>query len=250
MFKLHAAVFLVILAVGVSSASLAAEDNWRVSVRADDGFGWYSSADGQFGAYPGCLDGVGDAQDLSAPYMTDLPQMCRWIVSLSPGDPRTWLRDIRSPASPASYPGQIRTWDLRIAGMPNATPDPMRLFLCTRGSGALPPAAISGVEVGYRLVMVDNRGVPGAPANLRVWDLPIPASHASQPYWYMPEADWLPMLRVSSPTHEAMIAEGYVMRFEQYVLPGQYPVPEPAAMPALGIGLAGIAASALRRRRA
>ncbi|MBP6963963.1 MAG: PEP-CTERM sorting domain-containing protein [Armatimonadetes bacterium] len=254
MVRLRNVLLFVLLAAVASSTALAAEDNWRISLRADNGSGGGSGIDMQAGALPLAIDGprpgAWEREDLEAYYLTDFPQVVRWISTVIAEDTRTWTRDIRSPATPASYPGGTKVWDLRIAGMPNATPDPIRLFLRTLSSGSLQPAAVGGVEVGYRLVMVDNRGVPGAPANLRVWDLPIPTAHASEPYWYLPQADWLPMLRVSSPTHEAMIAEGYVMRFEQYVLTGEYPVPEPAAMPALGMGLAGIAASALRKRRA
>lgn len=250
MVKLHTALLLVILGIVASSISPASEDNWRISLRADNALGGGFGFDAQLGVYPLSADGVDRGQDSPAYYFLDFPMQCRWIVSRIPGDSGTWIRDIRAPGSPASYPGLTRTWELRIAGMPNTADDPIRLFLRTLTEGSLSPARVGGVDVAYRLVMADNRGVPDAPANGRVWDLPIPTAHAAEPYWYLPQADWLPMLRVSWPTHEAMIAEGYVMLFEQYAVPAPTAVPEPAGLLSLGIGIAGIAGSSLRRRRA
>jgi hypothetical protein len=231
----------------------AAPDNWRIAIRADNGRGQYFGPLIQLGVYPASTDGF-DASyspgaDGEVAYSTDFSQTTRWVAAFIPGEARTLSKDILSPALPQSYPDSTKRWELRVAALANATSDPMRLCLYTILAD-VPPATAEGLSLAYRLVMIDNKGMPGASQNGKVWSLPIPTAHSSSPYWTLPQADWLPILRLSAASHEAMISEGYVMRFEQYQLsiPGQA-VPEPAGLSALGIGVAGLVGWAIRRRR-
>lgn len=239
----------------------ASADNWRIGIAADNGLGGGSAFPAQIGALPTSADGPRAAdsprevatakEDEEAYYSLDFPQQCRWVAAIIPGDPRTWSRDMRSPASPASYPHSVKIWDLRLGAMPRASNDPMRIRLYTLSAETLPPSTIGALSVGYRLIMVDNKGMAGAPQNGRTWDLPIPTAHSRNAYWTLPQADWLPILKLSTGSHDAMISEGYQMRFEQYEqnLPTDKIVPEPAGLSVLGIGVIGLVGLAIRRRR-
>jgi len=253
MSKLRLLVMLISLSAFLPCCLWATVDNWRIGIRADNGRGMYGGPYIQLGVYPGSTDGFdapyAPGADSEFAYSTDIPQTCRWVAAIIPGESHSWFKDILSPALPQSYPDSAKRWELRVAASHNASSDPMRLLLYTRLAD-FPPVTAYGLPLAYRLVMVDNKGVPGAPQNARTWELPVPTAQSSKPYWTLPQADWLPILRLSAASDEAMISEGYVMRFEQYQpsIPGQ-PVPEPAGLTALGIGIAGLVGWVIRRRR-
>lgn len=244
---------LVALSLFIPRYLWAAPDNWRIGIRVDNGYGMHFGTLFHLGVFPTATDGpdaspaIGADQEVA--YSVDLSQTSRWLVCMLPGDTRTWNRGIMSPASPAMYPDSTKSWELRVAALPNANSEPIRIRLYTMLAD-FPPATADRFSLAYRLVMVDNKGMPGAPQNGKVWNLPIPTVYALDAYWALPQADWLPILRLSAPNHEAMISEGYVMRFEQYQLsvPGQA-VPEPAGLSVMGIGIAGLVGWAVRRRR-
>lgn len=202
-------VLLLLMSAGLASASAT---DWRIVVKIDDGSGALVGGEFLFGVSPGALDGP-DApiNDEEAVYRTDLPQTSVRVVGIIPGATgKTYIRDIRAgnQALPKSY-------DIMLAAMPSTPATPMRLRFFTTGSQQ--PRIVpepSGTPVRYRLVMVDNKGRPGAPANGTSWILPMPQSVGTGiPFYTMPVN--LPPINLSAPTHDAMIKEGYLLRFIQ-----------------------------------
>ena len=246
-FVVVAVIAAAVLIIAVPRAS-ASETSWRVEWKADNGAGQISGPQHQTGVYPASVDGLDSVfnGDHVAPYLIDSGQTLRWVTGIIPGESSTFDRDIKSPAAPQSYPGNVKQWEIRVAAMPMANDDPICLSVAASFSSGLPPQSISGKPMGFRLIMVDNKGMTGAPANGRTWSIPVPTV-ATGPYpdffWKLPQDELLPMLKLSAPNHAAMIGEGYQMRFEQYV------VPEPTSLIALGSGLIGLAGLGLRRRR-
>lgn len=250
----YVAAILAVMSLFLSSDSSAALDSWIAAVMADNGYGQGFGAKLNLGAMPSGTDQpdvsvVSMESDVRQRLYIDLSQTTRWVVSTIPDDACIWGRNFMSPALPTSYPNSTKSWDLRIAALRDANSDPIRLCLYTASLADPPPSSADGLPIGYRLVMVDNRGIAGAPANGRSWELPIPTAHTSAPYWSLPQADWLPITRLSAPTDSAMISEGYVMRFEQYMqaVPGSA-VPEPSTLAGLSFGVAVTAVRLLRRR--
>jgi hypothetical protein len=71
--------------------------------------------------------------------------------------------------------------------------------------------------------------------------MPTPTVHSAVAYWNSPIN--LPVIKLSVSSNQALIAEGYKLRFEQYC------VPEPGGLLALGGCLVGLAGFIRRRRR-
>jgi len=239
MRKLLAVALLLLLACGIASA---AENNWRFYLRADDGAGMFAASAMTIGVAPTSKDG--NYSDQVASDTADL----RFPIASTPSSVKAvegkflsmlWNRDLKSPRAPWTdiYSGR-KVWDLRVAGLTDASPEtPIRLSFLTIGPTVLPTASISGKTVKYWLKMVDNKGMSGAPANDTIWSIPIPTMDSGIPYFTLT----LPTINLTANTEGTFINEGYKMEF--------YQTPEPSSMMALGAGLIALAGYALRRRR-
>ena len=229
MKKVLAVACLLLLCLG--SAVSAAEDSWRISIKADNGFGGAVGPALQIGVSPTPTDPTDPANMVN--YLT-VPQDACLAVALIPPYPYTYVKYLQAPGPPP------KVWELRVAGMPMATGDLIRLLWYTAGSTVLPPTSVGGIPAGYKLTMVDNRGKAGAPANGTEWLLPTPTVHSTSPYYTGPT---FPMLRLTEASHQAMINQGYALEFWQYV------VPEPGSLLVLGTGLIALAGLIPRRRK-
>ena len=214
-----------------SSIVLASENSWRLNLRVSDSiqtdtFTW--------GVAPTGLDGVDTNDGVDNMSLHPAPV----AEGLIPGSTSLWLRVIHSPASPMTYPDRIKRWEIRVGEFEDGQGNVLRLGFYSVSSTLLPPASDGGYPVGYRLVMINNRGVAGAPANGTTWEIPIPTAHILPP---IGPSITLPVLRV--PRSYAGVLSGYAMELHQYV------VPEQASVMALGMGAAALGLALKRRRK-
>jgi hypothetical protein len=263
---------LVVLVIVSAAMASAYQNNWRFTIKPDDGntlnsggamtIGVFSTTQTKDPYLPGGeYTPTSDASDVRNDYGSLLgAEKC--VVGIFPTDsaglaPATWIKDVKTARMPwedryydSNYAPYYhrKVWDLRVFGLPTAdTATPIRLLFTTIGPGTtlLPPASLTysagppvvNVPAFYWLRMVNNRGVAGAPANGTIWSIPIPTAHTSTAYFTLT----LPTLRVSVKDESHIISEGYMMEF--------YQTPEPSSLMALGAGLMALGGFASRRRR-
>lgn len=245
------ACLVVVFSITMAAMASAAENNWRFYLKADDGAGSFSASAMTIGVGPTAKDG--NYSDEAASDAADL----RFPIASTPSSVKAvegkfldmlWNRDIKGPRAPWTHPIYYdpdyppyyhrKVWDLRVAGLSEASDlSPIRLQFLTISSAMFPTASISGKPIRYYLKMVDNKGVENAPANGKIWEIPIPTVHSGTPYFTLT----LPTLKLTANTEGTFINEGYKMEF--------YQTPEPSSLLALGAGLMGLAGFASRRRR-
>lgn len=243
MKKVLAITLMLLLCATVAMA--ANQSSWRILLKADDGLLGNPGPGAYFGVYPTSLEGL-DTQDgaVSPALGNDTPGTTANVLAVVPGQPDLYGKSIKAPTEPLPYPPG-KFWDLYVAGNINypGTSITLRTFTV---NAALPTAEFlpnqPAPAIKYWLVLVDNKGKEGAPANGSKWEIPIPTVHQATAYWTMPVT--LPTIKLSSKANSAMIAEGYKMQFVQECV-----VPEPSGLLALGAGLMGLVGFVTRRRK-
>jgi hypothetical protein len=234
----------VVLTITMAAMASAADNSWRFSLKADNGAAADAFAAMTIGVYSGTYvskdgnysDQLGsDAQDSRFVPSTGVPTG-RAVEGVF-GD-MAWVKDVKSPRAPwTPIYGNRKVWDLRVAGMSQATGNTIRLLFLTVSDAQLPTPTVSGIAVKYWLKMVDRKGVETAPANGTVWEIPIPTVHSTTAWFTLT----LPLLNTSGFTEGNLINEGYKMEF--------YQTPEPSSLMALGAGLMALGGLASRKRR-
>lgn len=248
MKRLAVAAVLAVLVSALAPMAGASEDSWRIWIRGDGGPDYPSFTPAQIGVYPGALDGYsqqitpyGGIEDgaVDSRLFLDVPGECVHVSSQIPGVTGLYERNIQSP----TLPSPPKVWDLYVAANIKSAASVICLHGYTYSDSTLPPLTVGGWRVRYSLILLDNRGMAGAPANGTRWEIPAPGPFGfnNARFWTCPVN--LPVIKLSAATNEAMAAEGYKIRFVQEV------VPEPAGVLALGSGLI-VLAGLVRRRRA
>jgi hypothetical protein len=207
------AVVLISILLVLGYAVHASEAYWCADITADNGTGHQSSVPLRIGVAPDTSDDVDTYKDLAAEYRLPYCKVLAYAVAAIPGDSdTTYLSDFR--AGDCAVP---KTWFLRVDTGINSSTDQIRLRVSTTGIPYLPPSIIDGLPVRYVLKMVDNRGVPDAPANGVEWVLPdVPVS--SRATWFTLPV-FLPARHLAN-DHQTMLDNGYILELRQELVSG------------------------------
>lgn len=220
---------LLICVMLVCSAVSASETSWRIDIRADNGAGSMGGIGCLIGVHPGASDGW-DEHDGPVVPEPPIPPYA-WVVSAIPPDSGLYSRDLHE------YSLEGETWTL-YSGVTLDYPNPTyRIYLQTLSvSAVLPPSSIAGKPVNWRLTMVNNKGIVGAPTNGTAWDFSVPDTIGTVFFDLT-----LPVNKVPQ-DFGSMQAMGYEFQLDVY------PVPEPSSLLIFTAGLSGVVGTALRRR--
>ena len=225
-----------------ATMATASETAWRINIRADNGSGGYYGYYAQIGVATNGTDGV-DQLDIPCNWAGDMyPQQNAHVVSVIPTDAvKTYMTGIQQ-GIPPTYPN---VWDVRVGAAKNAPYTTMRVYFTTTSTPAVMPplTTADGTPLAFKLKMINNRGVAGAPANGTEWDVPIPTAEViTAPGFF---SLTLPVLKLSSEVGDAtMRSEGYQFEFRQEV------VPEPSGLLTLSTSLFSLVGLVTRRRKA
>lgn len=242
MKKVFAITCLLMLLVSTVAFAANEQANWSFKLTADNGSGGAAMAAGQIGIDATANDGV-DVKDTLPSFVVGSGTRGFGMVMGSQLYKNNYDSN-KSPLDPAYAPEFKKTWDIRVFATPGTVAgSSIRLFFGTTSLALAPKATVlnpagEAVPVTYKLKMVDNKGVEGAPAIGTEWIVPIPAA-VSTNYFSIT----LPMLQLTAGNAGAAIAEGYVLEFSQNA------VPEPGTV-AAALALLAPAGMMFRRRRA
>lgn len=218
-----------ILILCVISSSFAAAGNWRFWIYAENTDGMFQSTT--------TIGVSGTAANVEAPYGADLSNSVAWAPVMLAGVGHT----------SAFNRTDFGSWTIHMSGSRNIEGNQMQLRIATlTSSAALPPAQVGGEDVIYKLTLVNNRGVAGAPANGTSWVIPGFATAGNTNVWTSPALPVIKPTSGSSMTDTWLLNNGYVFEFTA----GTEVIPEPSSLLALGGGLMGLAGFVARRRRA
>lgn len=231
--RIRIGVSALILVLVTLTAAFASDGYWCVKFIADNGAGRDAATPLRVGITPDATDGVDFYKDLTAQYRFDYCKTLAHVVAVIPDDSgNTYRSDFR--AGDLAVP---KVWQLRVDAGTMSDAAQIRLRIVATGLDYLPPSGIDGYSIRYVLKMLDNRGVPGAPANGTEWVLPaVPSSE---------DATWftLPMLlpaRHLAGDHQSMLDNGYVLEFRQELVGGGSYAPQRPMQPQLRVPAAEI----------
>lgn len=228
--------FLLFALALLSVSAMAADDNWRIVIHADDGAGNYSGPYPQIGMRPGASDGL-DSYDREAGFHVDIPASSVWAVTSIDGiDDRLYTRNLYAGTT---QPPLSSWWTVRTAANINYPGKTMRLSFSTSAVEVAVPEYIYDMPLFWQLQLV-RKPLPGGPPIGSTWDITIP----NTPRTVFFTLDNLPAPKLNLDVN-SMISDGYEFRFGY----GVYIIPEPNGLFALGGGLAGLVGFAVKRRR-
>lgn len=218
---------LILLLISIITAPLAAsQEEWLWFFKASDPDGASGAPGGYIGTTNNDIDGYQSTRDkyLDLSLLSSSASYGVYHVNGSDwsGPTGYYRQDMRAPLNESN---KEKSWHpLYVWAGPNYQGNEIKLSWSPGMSGNYLPVD----SVSYILTLLDNKGIPGAPANGTFWILSPQISGSIH----------LPVLRTSNPN-----IDGYVFQFKASL------IPEPGSFATIIVGMFGIAGNWLRRRK-